>query len=273
MGEGGSMLAAVVREAVSQVAAPGVAEKILSAAKAEAGYQELPLDPVLFAEFCDGELRDVLVEMLGEDAADQVKSELDPILRQARSRGRINSGPAPRAQRIPGLELDLSLHRSSPAPPKPRSAPAPETPVPAPPRDVPQVPARAAVPAPGARPRSILIADDDQQLLQALAKGLIAEGFEVFTAADGQAAAQQVKELHPEVVVADLHMPAFGGRQLIKLLRHELGPDAPPVVIMTGNVFAPSNMHGAAAVLRKPLDIAELIAAIEQAHLDHASGI
>lgn len=238
------MLAYVVREAISSIAAPEVAERIERASLLRAGYATLPTDPLTLARFVDEALYDTIADYLGDDVADAVKLDLEPIIANAEASSGVleleGSGYG---------EISASARKESTAPPPDSKQ-----------RKV-------------AGNRRVLIADDDASVLEVMSRTLRAEGLHVVTASDGYAALELCQSMRPDVVIADLHMPAISGRQLVHTLRRTMGPDAPPVIIVTGNVFAPNNVEGAVEVLRKPVDVAELVAAIELAAWDHVAGI
>lgn len=234
-----AMLAHVVREAIGQIAAPDVAKRIERSALQRSGHDRLPEDPLVLARFVDRHLHETICDYLGEDTADAVLRDLEPILASAE----VSSGV---------LDADVIRARPHDTDPDP--------------------PRESEERAPLDKSR-VLIADDDPQVLQATARALRSEGYEVVTASDGYAALELCQSTCPDVVVADLHMPAISGRQLINTLVRTMGRDAPPVIIMTGNVFAPTHIEGAAEVLRKPVDISELTTAIELAAWDRAAGI
>jgi DNA-binding response OmpR family regulator len=112
---------------------------------------------------------------------------------------------------------------------------------------------------------TVLLADDDEILVSSLARMLRRRGYEVLTATTGHNALALCARQRPSVVVADLHMPAVSGRQLAALLRLTLGDSAPPLVILTADPYAPSDMDWVWKVLQKPVDALELVATIELA--------
>ncbi len=66
---------------------------------------------------------------------------------------------------------------------------------------------------------SILIADDDPNILRALAFLMHAEGHEVRTVADGDAALAAVEEKPPELLLLDVMMPKRNGYDVCRALR------------------------------------------------------
>lgn len=70
----------------------------------------------------------------------------------------------------------------------------------------------------------ILIAEDDQRVLDILAELVVAEGYEVIRAADGHAVLEQLQrhERHEvDLLILDINMPHLGGASLVQLLRRD----------------------------------------------------
>lgn len=113
-------------------------------------------------------------------------------------------------------------------------------------------------------PRSVVVADDDPDILAVLSEFLTGAGFAVITAANGLDALMQIKRHHPAAVVLDLEMPRLGGLEAIKHIRSF---DASiTIVIVSGLLDAELSRRvlglGAAAALPKPPSLAELAAAL-----------
>ncbi|HEV8669460.1 MAG TPA: response regulator [Candidatus Limnocylindria bacterium] len=110
-----------------------------------------------------------------------------------------------------------------------------------------------------ARPRPVLIVDDDVETL-AIERQLLAEsGFRVVEARDGAEALRVVQEDPPAVVVLDVQMPGMDGPSFARELRMALR--RVPLVILTG---VPDPRHeadrcNAEAYLAKPFDAQELV--------------
>lgn len=65
----------------------------------------------------------------------------------------------------------------------------------------------------------ILIADDEVDILEIMAKRIAREGFEVLTAPDGLVAWELIKAEAPDVLVLDLTMPRMDGWEVLEQLR------------------------------------------------------
>ena len=74
-----------------------------------------------------------------------------------------------------------------------------------------------------ARPRRILLADDNADALEALALQLQLAGHEVRTARDGAEAVRVGSEFKPQVVLLDLGMPGMNGYDAAREIRGNRG--------------------------------------------------
>ena len=79
--------------------------------------------------------------------------------------------------------------------------------------------------------RTILIADDDPQILRALRITLAARGYEVLTASTGAEAIAAAVDGHPDVILLDLGMPGLGGMDVIHAVR---GWSEAPILVVSG---------------------------------------
>src|SRR5260370_39177812 len=65
----------------------------------------------------------------------------------------------------------------------------------------------------------ILVIDDDLQILPLLQRGLAYEGFEVYTAVDGESGLVAAKQHQPHLVLLDIAMPGLDGFEMCRRLR------------------------------------------------------
>lgn len=66
---------------------------------------------------------------------------------------------------------------------------------------------------------SILLVDDEEDILEFLAYNLRKEGYEVYTAEDGEKALVMASELLPDLIILDIMMPKMDGVQLCQEMR------------------------------------------------------
>lgn len=70
-----------------------------------------------------------------------------------------------------------------------------------------------------AHPIKILMADDEDAVLEIMAKKISAQGYEVITARDGQEAWEKIVSQLPDVIILDLNMPKMDGWTVLTNLR------------------------------------------------------
>lgn len=110
---------------------------------------------------------------------------------------------------------------------------------------------------------TILIADDDPDILELINALLTEEGFHTVGFNDGLAALHYIRAQRPAVAIIDMAMPVMDGRELIERVRQEPGPPLP--IIAMSAAFHPSSIQPLEvdAYLTKPFDLEELL---EQVH-------
>lgn len=67
----------------------------------------------------------------------------------------------------------------------------------------------------------VLVADDEPDILEIVRYNLEAEGYEVFTASNGEEALQRARALKPDLVVLDVMMPRRTGMDVCRNLRSD----------------------------------------------------
>jgi two-component system phosphate regulon response regulator PhoB len=104
--------------------------------------------------------------------------------------------------------------------------------------------------------RTVLVADDDHDLLGYIKFRLEHAGFEVVTAADGEEALKLAVERRPNIAVLDVRMPKLDGFEVTRRIRVSDDVREMPVILLTAST-EPSDMRtgyeaGADDYLRKP---------------------
>ena len=69
------------------------------------------------------------------------------------------------------------------------------------------------------QPKKILIADDEPDILEIVSYNLGKEGYEVYTAKDGNEAIERAKQLNPDLIILDIMMPRKTGVEVCQILR------------------------------------------------------
>lgn len=82
--------------------------------------------------------------------------------------------------------------------------------------------------------KRILLVDDDQQFLQALAREILSRGYRVDEATDGLEAIDKALREPPDIAVVDLIMPRVGGSEVVSFFRQNPYLARTPIIILSG---------------------------------------
>lgn len=115
----------------------------------------------------------------------------------------------------------------------------------------------------------ILLADDEPSNARLLTRILERAGFRRIRAtSDARTVLQLNRDLRPDVVLLDLHMPHIDGFDLLAALREARDGDAVPVIVITGDpsLDARARAHelGARDYVMKPFDPADVVMRVER---------
>ncbi|MEU4646303.1 response regulator transcription factor [Nocardia fluminea] len=112
---------------------------------------------------------------------------------------------------------------------------------------------------------TVLVVDDDEDVLASVERGLRLSGFRVLVARDGGAALRAVAEQAPDAVVLDMNMPVLDGAGVVTALR-AMGNDV-PICVLSARASVDDRIagleSGADDYLVKPFELAELVARIK----------
>ena len=114
---------------------------------------------------------------------------------------------------------------------------------------------------------SVLVVDDEPQVVWVLEFSLRSEGYETYTAHDGIEALDQVRRHHPAYMVLDVMMPRMDGWSVLVELAKLPADERPLVVMVTALASladrAQAQALGAAGYVPKPFDVDELIGVLQ----------
>jgi twitching motility two-component system response regulator PilH len=115
----------------------------------------------------------------------------------------------------------------------------------------------------------VLIVDDSPTEQHVFCKALERHGYDTVVASDGEEALATAEQARPEVIVMDVVMPGMNGFQATRRLSRNPATAEIPVVIVIAKGQETDRIwglrQGAAQYLVKPVDVADLIAAVEAA--------
>ncbi len=118
-----------------------------------------------------------------------------------------------------------------------------------------------------ANPReTILVVDDEEDILLLCRVNLEFEGYQVVTASSGVDGLEQARAVHPSLVLLDVMMPTMDGWHVLEALKSDPGMMDVPVVMLTARVQGEDQMRGwsggAADYIMKPFSPVALLETI-----------
>ncbi len=115
--------------------------------------------------------------------------------------------------------------------------------------------------------RTILIVDDDHEILESMRTILENKGFRILAARDGNAGLMIAERENPDLIVLDMMMPKKSGFLVLEKLKSRPGGLIPTIMI-TGNEGsrhrAYAEMLGVRDYIRKPFAMEKLVRSIER---------
>ena len=119
----------------------------------------------------------------------------------------------------------------------------------------------------GSKGHTILLVDDEKDILDFLSYNLSKEGYKVYTALNGEEGVKLVKKLSPSLVILDLMMPVMDGIETCQLIRKDIKIIQPLVVFLTSRSEDYSQVAGFEAgaddYITKPIRPRLLISKVE----------
>jgi DNA-binding response OmpR family regulator len=115
-------------------------------------------------------------------------------------------------------------------------------------------------------PKTILIVDDDRELVDGLRSLLERQGYKVVTAGDGVQGKNTIYNQKPDLVILDMMMHRMGGYPVLEHFKDK--PDAPPFIMITANEGSRHKAYaeflGVVDYIRKPFATERLLEAVNR---------
>jgi two-component system OmpR family response regulator len=108
--------------------------------------------------------------------------------------------------------------------------------------------------------------EDDPFITWMVSDELAERGYQVATANNGVEALQRVEQARPDVIVLDLMLPDMDGWTFVERYQRATGGTRVPIIVVSAAGAVPRSMEarGVQCYLRKPFDIQELAACVDQ---------
>ncbi len=109
--------------------------------------------------------------------------------------------------------------------------------------------------------KTVLIVDDDYDLVEGIRMVLERQGFRVIRASNGQEGKAAIYNQRPDLVILDMMMPRMGGYPVLEHFKGKA--DAPPIIMITANEGSRHKAYaeylGVVDYIRKPFAMERLL--------------
>ena len=117
--------------------------------------------------------------------------------------------------------------------------------------------------------KTVLVVDDSLAVIDALTGALEDAGFEVASAQDGEEVFRKMASATPDALLVDVYMPRLNGADVCRLVKAHPHWKRTFLVLMSSRIsdgeIETYRRIGADEVLRKPLDVASVVALVKRA--------
>ncbi|MFH1248500.1 MAG: ATPase, T2SS/T4P/T4SS family [Candidatus Omnitrophota bacterium] len=118
----------------------------------------------------------------------------------------------------------------------------------------------------GRQKPKIIVADDEDDIRNILAKSFTKDGFDVVQAKDGIETLELIFKEKPDLIILDISMPNMDGFEVVRSLRSKLETSVIPIIMLTAHTDLSSEIRGlqigADDYITKPCDYGKLLARV-----------
>jgi CheY-like chemotaxis protein len=115
--------------------------------------------------------------------------------------------------------------------------------------------------------RTVLVADDDRDILDIVTMSLEASGYDVYRAENGRDAVELARKHVPDLILMDMMMPEMSGYEAIEAVKADPATAAIPIVGLSAKAMATdielASDIGVDGYITKPFRIAQVVSVIE----------
>jgi DNA-binding response OmpR family regulator len=124
--------------------------------------------------------------------------------------------------------------------------------------------------------RTVLVVEDDEDILTLVTKRLLLDGYDVLEARDGEEGLEIARERRPDIAVLDLGLPGIDGIEVLTRIRADKALRDMIVVLLTARAQEADVRRGfdagADAYVRKPFSPTKLSESVSELVKRQASG-
>lgn len=114
--------------------------------------------------------------------------------------------------------------------------------------------------------KSILVVDDEKDIVELVAFNLEREGMTILKAFDGETALQMIRSDKPDLMILDLMLPGLSGLEICRLVRQHKETETLPIIMLTAKGKSLDKIlgleMGADDYMTKPFNVQELMARV-----------
>jgi phosphate regulon transcriptional regulator PhoB len=114
--------------------------------------------------------------------------------------------------------------------------------------------------------KTILVVDDEKDIVELIAYNLEREGFNISRVYDGNQALQNIKEKSPDLVILDLMLPGISGLDVCRMMKKKPELENIPIIMLTAKSDTVDKIMGleigADDYITKPFNVRELVARV-----------
>jgi two-component system alkaline phosphatase synthesis response regulator PhoP len=116
--------------------------------------------------------------------------------------------------------------------------------------------------------KKILIADDEHDVLELVTDILVAAGYDVVCAADGQEALERIAQEKPDLILLDIRMPIMDGIETCRRIKEDTTLEKIPILFVSANSKGMSpevfDLTKAQGYIRKPFEASFLLQKVKE---------
>ena len=113
--------------------------------------------------------------------------------------------------------------------------------------------------------KKILVVDDEPDVLKVLLLRLKKTGYEAIGARDGQEAVDLARQIIPDLIILDFHLPDMNGDAVAKIIKEDKNTKQIPIILISATITSVAERArecGANWHIAKPFEPKELIDAV-----------
>lgn len=120
---------------------------------------------------------------------------------------------------------------------------------------------------------TILLVEDEQEMLRLLQLTFEAQGFQVLSAVDGRQGLNFARQHHPDIILLDIMLPIMDGYKVCRAIKTDSQLKDIPIILFTARTRKEDQQRGFDAgaddYITKPLQIDEIINCVHKFLPEH----